>query len=136
MLTNCSEHGTTKSLGHLNHSSVKTQLTFVGFEELKRNVSMLQILERYGLLKQMHRGKGTITGLCPIHDSPNQARFRVDTVKNCWICYGDCRGGGSIIDFVSRKERIGVRAAALLIQKWFHIQRPAIPSISSTGGAQ
>jgi DNA primase len=73
----------------------------------------------------MHRRADTISGLCPIHRHHNQAHFHVNIIRNCWICYGDCHAGGSIIDFVSRKEGIGVREAALLIQKWFHIRRRA-----------
>jgi DNA primase len=45
----------------------------------------------------------------------------VSLSKNCWICFGDCHRGGSIIDFVSRKEGLGIRDAGLLIQDWFGI---------------
>jgi DNA primase len=48
----------------------------------------------------------------------------VSLSKNCWICFGDCNGGGSIIDFVSRKEGVGIREAALQIQDWFNVQPP------------
>jgi DNA primase len=94
---------------------------FVGFETLKRAVSMARVLDRYGLLDRLHRSGASLSGVCPIHAGHNHGQFRVSLSKNCWICFGDCHAGGSIIDFVSRKEGIGIRDAALLIQEWFGV---------------
>jgi len=93
---------------------VKTR--FVGFDALKRSVSMVQLLDRYGLLEELHRSRDNLSGACPIHSGHNRTQFRVSTSRNCWICFGDGNGGGSIIDFVIRKEGLGIRDAALLIQ--------------------
>jgi DNA primase len=41
---------------------------------------------------------------------------------NCWHCFGDCNSGGSILDFVSRMEKVSLREAALMIQQWSGIQ--------------
>jgi len=92
---------------------------FVGFDALKHAVSISQILERYGLLAGLHRSGDNLSGACPLHNGHNKSQFRVSVSKNCWICFGDCHMGGSIVDFVSRKERIGIRDAARLIQEWF-----------------
>ncbi len=97
---------------------------FVGFDPLKQAVSMAQILDRYGLLERLHRSGENLSGPCPIHNGHNRTQFRVSLVKNCWICFGDCNAGGSIIDFVSRIEGVGIRDAALLIQHWFNIKPP------------
>lgn len=96
--------------------------TFVGFDALKRSVSMAQVLGRYGLLDRLHRSGYSLSGACPIHAGHNPMQFRVSLSKNCWICFGDCHAGGSIVDFVSRKEGVGIRDAALLIQDWFQVQ--------------
>jgi len=109
---------------------MKTADKFVGFDVLKRSVSMAQILDRYGLLDRLHRSGDSLTGVCPIHAGHNPMQFRVSTSKNCWICFGDCHTGGSIVDFVSRKEGIGIRDAALLIQDWFRVQ----PGVSGNDG--
>ena len=111
----------------LERSIMKTQEKFVGFETLKRTVSMVQILDRYGLKERLHRNGDSLSGVCPIHGGHNQTQFRVSVSKNCWICFGDCNAGGSIIDFVSRKEGIGIRDAALLIQAWFSVRADAAP---------
>lgn len=101
-----------------------SKATFVGFDLLKRAVSMVQVLDRYGLVDRLHRSGDNLSGACPIHAGHNQTQFRVSLSKNCWICFGDCNGGGSIIDFVSRKEGVGIRDAALLIQDWFGVEPP------------
>jgi DNA primase len=101
---------------------MKSADKFVGFDALKRSVSMAQVLGRYGLLDRLHRSGDSLSGVCPIHAGHNPMQFRVSLSKNCWICFGDCHTGGSIVDFVSRKEGIGIRDAALLIQEWFQVQ--------------
>ena len=104
---------------------MKTQEKFVGFDVLKKAVSMIQILEHYRLVNQLHRSGDSLSGACPLHAGHNKSQFRVSISKNCWICFGDCHVGGSIIDFVSRKESVSVREAALLIQEWFGVQPPS-----------
>ena len=94
---------------------------FIGFERLKRAVSMEQVLGRYGLLEQLRRSGESLSGVCPLHRGHNPAQFRVSLNKNCWICFGDCHCGGSIVDFVSRMEGIGIREAGLLLQDWFNL---------------
>ena len=106
---------------------MKPQEKFVGFDALKRAVSMVQILDRYGFMERLRRNGDNLSGACPIHGGHNQTQFRVSLSKNCWICFGDCHAGGSIIDFVSRKEGIGIRDAALLIQDWFNVRADPAP---------
>ena len=101
---------------------MNTKEKFIGFEAVKQSVSMVQILDRYGLLDRLYRSGDNLSGACPIHAGHNQNQFRVSISKNCWICFGDCHAGGSIVDFVSRKEGVGIRDAALLIQDWFGIR--------------
>jgi DNA primase len=107
---------------------MKTEERFVGFDTLKRAVSMAQVLDRYGLTEQMRRSGDSLSGVCPLHQGHNPTQFRVSLSKNCWICFGDCNTGGSIVDFVSRKEGIGIRDAALLIQDWFNVRGDPDPN--------
>jgi DNA primase len=100
---------------------MKPTTAFVGFAMLKQAVSMAQVLDRYGLTERLRRSGDSLSGACPLHAGHNPTQFRVSLAKNCWICFGDCHGGGSIIDFVSRKEGVGVREAGLLIQDWFGV---------------
>lgn len=107
---------------------MKNMDRFVGFEMIKRFVSISQVLQHYGLLEQLQRRGDSLTGSCPLHQGHNKWQFRVSLSKNCWICFGDCHVGGSIIDFVSRKEGIGVREAGVLIQDWFGISHEQVQS--------
>ena len=95
---------------------------FVGFAALKAAVTIEQVLERYGLLTSLRRSGDSLSGPCPLHGGHNATQFRVSLSKNCFNCFGDCHRGGSIVDFVSLKERVGIRDAALLLQDWFHVQ--------------
>jgi len=95
---------------------------FVGFERIKQSVSMEQVLQRYGLLDKLRRSGESLSGVCPVHRGHNPTQFRVNLSRNCWICFGDCHTGGSIIDLVARIEGIGIRDAALLLQDWFNLQ--------------
>lgn len=95
---------------------------FIGFKQLKQSVTMEQVLERYGLLEKLRHSGDSLSGVCPLHQGHNPTQFRVSLSRNCWICFGDCHAGGSIIDFVSRMEKVGIREAGLLLQDWFNLK--------------
>lgn len=93
---------------------------WVDFKEIKTRVSIVQILERYGVLEALSKsGNDRLSGACPIHGGTNTTHFRVSISKNCWNCFGKCQCGGNVIDFVSKKEDVSFRDAALLIRDWF-----------------
>lgn len=104
---------------------------FIGFDRLKQRVTIEQVLARYSLLEQLRRSGDTLSGACPLHGGKNPTTFRVNLARNCWICFGKCHSGGSIVDFVSRMERVGIREAGLLLQEWFELEagnEPFIPT--------
>jgi DNA primase len=94
---------------------------WVDYKEIKAKVSLLQVLGRYGVIETLarHGNSDRFSGPCPIHGGSNKTHFRVSISKNCWNCFGSCHGGGNIIDFVSKKEGVSFRDAALLIKQWF-----------------
>src|ERR1043166_7562747 len=95
---------------------------FVDFNQVKKSVSILQILEHYNLTEKLRRSGDSFSGSCPIHNGDNPTQFRVSISKNCWNCFGKCKGGGNILDLVSKKEGVTIRQAALLIQEWFGLR--------------
>lgn len=95
--------------------------TFVDFRAVKREVSMQQVLEHYGLLDQMHRNGDSLTGTCPIHGGDNKTAFRVSLSKNCWNCFSRCGCGGNVLDFVAKKENVSLLKAANLLVEWFKL---------------
>lgn len=95
--------------------------TFIDFQAIKSQVSILQILEHYRLMGSLRQNGDLITGQCPIHDSNRKIAFRANLTINCWNCFNQCGCSGDIIDFVSRKERVSAQKAARLIIRWFDL---------------
>ena len=80
---------------------------FVDFKAVKAAVTMLQVLEHYGLAAGFKRSGNSLSGPCPLHGGENRTQFRVSLEKNCWNCFGTCKGGGNVLDFFARKEGWG-----------------------------
>jgi DNA primase len=100
-----------------------SKTNYVDFRTVKQTVSILQILDHYNLTSRFKRSQNgeSLTGACPLHNGQNPTQFRVSIKKNCWNCFGDCKSGGNILDFVSRREDCTIREAAILISEWFGI---------------
>lgn len=93
----------------------------VDFNSVKASVSILQILKHYNLEEHFKRNGDSLSGKCPLHDGDNPTQFRVSLSKNCWNCFGQCKRGGNILDFVSIREHVSIREAAIKIAEWFGI---------------
>ena len=103
---------------------------YVDFKAVKAAVTMLQVLERYGLAESFKRTGNSLSGPCPLHHGENRTQFRVSLEKNCWNCFGTCKGGGNVLDFVARQEGCSLREAALALCDWFELptqEKPARP---------
>jgi DNA primase len=94
---------------------------YVDFKTVKESVSILQILDHYQLTETFKRNGDSLTGPCPLHGGQSPTQFRVSLSKNCWNCFSECKHGGNILDFVSRKEGISIREAAIRISEWFNL---------------
>ena len=103
----------------------------VDFKVVKAAVSILQVLERYGVADKFKRSGDSLSGPCPIHDGQNKTQFRVSEDKNCWRCFGYCNRGGGVLDFVAQKENVGLREAALLLCEWFDVPMGNSPAAQS-----
>ena len=105
-----------------------SRTVYVDFKAVKATVTMLQILDHYNLTERFKRSGDNLSGPCPIHCGENPKHFRVSLQKNCWNCFGNCKHGGNILDFVAEKEGVSVRNAALLITEWFDLPTAEKPS--------
>jgi len=99
---------------------------FVDFRALKAAVTMEQVLEHYGLLANFQRGHDSLTGPCPIHGGSNPTQFRISISNNCWHCFSDCHGGGNVLDFVARMEKVEPVEAANRLIDWFQLDRAGL----------
>ena len=99
------------------------KLKFVDFRAVKQSVSILQILDHYGITERFKRSKNgdSLSGPCPLHNGENPTQFRISVSKNCWHCFSECGHGGNILDFVSIREDCTIREAAVRISEWFNL---------------
>jgi DNA primase len=123
--------------------------TWVNYKEIKARVNIEQVLEHYGVLGNLREKGDNLIGRCPIHQGTNANQFHASRTKNNFMCFGDCHGGGNVIDFVvlmeggDKDNGDDVRAAAICMQEWFGLtfERPrggrhtAAASIAATATA-
>ncbi len=95
---------------------------WVDYKAIKSIVRIEDILKHYGVADQLTRKGDNLIGTCPIHKGTNPTQFHVSAVKNNFNCFGDCHGGGNVIDFVAKMENVEIRQAGMLIQEWFDIK--------------
>jgi DNA primase len=93
--------------------------TWVDYKELKQRVKISDVLGHYGLTGKLTRKGENLVGACPIHKGTNATQFHVSLAKNNFNCFGDCHGGGNVIDLVAKMEDVDIRQAALKLQAWF-----------------
>jgi DNA primase len=96
---------------------------WIDFTALKRQVSIKDVLSRYGLLAGLHEKKaGRLVGPCPIHGGKNGTSFNVDLEKNVFHCFSQC-GGGNVLDLVMKLERTdSIRTAGEKVADWFELK--------------
>ena len=95
---------------------------WIDFTALKRQVSIRDVLSRYGLLAGLQEKKpGRLVGPCPIHGGKNGTSFNVDLEKNVFHCFSQC-GGGNLLDLVVKLEKCSIRDAGEKIADWFDLK--------------
>ena len=82
----------------------------IDFRIIKERARLETVLRHYGLGAQPRRSQYFI--LCPFHRE-TEPSCRINSVRNRFRCFG-CGAKGSILDFVARLERIGIKRAAEL----------------------
>ncbi|MES0446471.1 MAG: toprim domain-containing protein [Desulfobacterales bacterium] len=91
---------------------------YLDIEKIRTEVTMVHLLNHYSVqLNQL--APNHLAGSCPIHCGDNKNAFHVDLQKNLFNCFTHC-GGGSIFDFVMKKEEISFYKAALKIWNTFY----------------
>ena len=94
---------------------------FVDFRDIRARITMEQVLTHYQLLDTFKRTGSSLSGPCPIHKGTNKTQFRVDTEKNIWNCFSECKHGGNTLDFICRMENLSIHDAAIKACEWFDI---------------
>lgn len=92
---------------------------WVNFQEIRKRVSIEDVLLKYYRIENLKRDGHKLTGPCPVHNGDSPRAFAVDTTQNLWHCFSKCQGGGNQLDLVAKKENISIRDAALKLQAFF-----------------
>jgi DNA primase catalytic core len=98
-------------------------------DRVKSEVSLVRLIEAagYTLGKQ---GKD-LAMRCPFHEGDDTPSFIVTPAKNVWHCFG-CQQGGTVIDWVMRREGVSFRHAVELLREGSFAPSGAAPVKQST----
>lgn len=101
--------------------------TWVSFKQVKADVAIEQVLERYGVhLRRL--GGADLRGRCPLPthtSSRSRDSFAVNIARSVWSCRSQScmqarggRPGGNTLDLVVLMEGCSLREAALRLKAW------------------
>ena len=98
---------------------------WINFRALKAQVSIRDVLERYGCLDSLKAKGSKLVGPCPVHGGRNGTSFNADLERNVWNCFSDCKregkSGGNVLDLVMRMEGCSIREAGEKLCDWFDL---------------
>jgi len=97
-------------------------------ERLKREVALERLVESQGI--ELKRHGADLIGLCPFHDD-HEPSLVISPGKNLWHCLG-CGAGGSVIDWVMRREGVSFRHAVELLRHDPSLAASSSPSMKSS----
>ncbi len=98
--------------------------SFVDFAEIKRSISLHQVLDRYKVLGMLSGDGAQRKGPNPFEaiTAGGKKPFAANLDKNVWTLFGsEGQLSGNVIDFVMHKEGCTVRQAALKLSEWFDV---------------
>src|SRR5262249_7214305 len=97
---------------------------FIDFKQLREKVSFEQVLSWRNIPVKEYGHD--LKGACPICASDGNGRAFTDNKdKGLFYCFGDCRSGGDIIQFIAPRDRVQPKVAAALIAEHFLTERVA-----------
>jgi DNA primase len=88
---------------------------WVSFAEIKRRVTLAQVLRSYHVDWLRRSGLGQYRGRCPIHRGQGREAFHVHLERGVFHCFA-CGAGGNVLDLVAAMEGCSIREAALRLQ--------------------
>ena len=68
---------------------------WVNFADIRKRVTIEDVLLRYYRLTNLKRDGTKLSGPCPVHDGDSPRSFHVELDKNIWHCFSKCQGGGN-----------------------------------------
>lgn len=86
-------------------------------DRIKATVSVDDVLARMGAspLRRITTGRVGACPICGVGKAKRSRAFRVSLDGRAWYCFGDCKRGGSVIDFVMVLNNCNVAKAVKLL---------------------
>ena len=109
-------------------ASEQPPAVWIDFADLRRQVSMEQVLKHLGIFERLRRtgtSRSQYRGTCPIHarDGERHRSFSVNLDKQAFRCfYPDCGAHGNVLDFWSAVRGLSLREAGLDLMATFHLE--------------
>ena len=88
---------------------------WVSFGEIKRRITLEQVLRAYAVTWLRRSGVNQYRGRCPIHRGEGKEAFHANLTRGVFHCFA-CGAGGNVLDFVTAMEGSSLREAALRLQ--------------------
>ena len=101
-------------------------------ERLKAEVSLERLVASSGVAL-VAKGRDRV-GRCPFHDDDTPSLV-VSPSTNLWHCLGACQAGGSVIDWVMRRDGVSFRHAVELLRAGALSSAAELPSVAAPSGA-
>jgi replicative DNA helicase len=98
----------------------------VNVEQIKENISVVDVLDKYLGVQLPMRGNKSRNIPCPIHGGHND-NFAVDVEKNIATCFSKCGRSWSVIDLTMEIHRIDFKGAVSLLEKDFELNDTNTP---------
>lgn len=101
--------------GDLPHASLPPRPRGIDYRELRRRISIIEVLELISWKPATTRGP-ELRGPCPLHKSsqPTSTQFVVNTARNIFYCHSSkCKTGGNQLDLWMKLTDLSVYDAAL-----------------------
>ena len=106
---------------------------WVSFAEIKRRITLEQVLRSYEVTWLRRSGVDQYRGRCPIHQGQGKEAFHANLKRGVFHCFA-CGAGGNVLDFVAAMEGGTIREAALRLQQWRDPTRMSVvPAEDFTG---
>ena len=86
-------------------------------DRIKRETDIVALIQSSGTtLKRRESKRGEWIGCCPVHDDKDPS-LCVNSEKNVWICNGECKKGGDVIEWVMHSKKCSFQHAIDLLRE-------------------
>ncbi|MGG3803476.1 DnaB-like helicase C-terminal domain-containing protein [Metabacillus fastidiosus] len=97
-------------------------------DQLKREISVVDVLDKYLGVHLPMKGTKSRNIPCPIHGGKND-NFAVDIEKNIATCFSKCSKTWNVVDLTMEIHNIDFKGAISLLKKDFMLEDTQIPNI-------